>query len=199
MTSFLDSGESIGGFATAIAVLVGGFWTWKHFIARADLSTKIELDVDLNFLGCELDAEQILVEVRCTVKNCGQVRHTMKDLAYSLRTLNVGDPVVPVFQRASSDGKKTVDLLGQIDFKHPVTTPTRFFPRSWGHSFVDPGVTTVYSSITAITAHARLVRVAARLPYAWASDCLEQPDDDFHSTQRVFRVPPDGITASQNR
>lgn len=172
MAEWDQIGSIIEHGATVLAVLVGSAWAAMHFWLRRDLSAKLDQEISVEFLG--LQGDEILVQVEVALSNSGAVRHTLTDINYRLRTLNQEDTV-------ASDPEKH---LGQVQFPHAIVRERRFFPEAWEYSYVEPGVTNHYRSITTIPRDASFVLASSRLVF-------EDKRSDFHQPQRAFAVPAD--------
>jgi hypothetical protein len=170
---FIDHlASAVSSLGTLFALVVGAGWAWWHFYRRRDLHPKVDFTVGIEFLGQQPGSDHIVVQVIADLTNSGQVRHEISEITYSLRVLRLGDPV-----RAGGQ-----NILEQLEFPTKVVSNRRFFPESWVHTFVDPGVKNSYRSVTTIPADTRLVLATAWFAYASAKD-------SFHRSERVFRVP----------
>ena len=168
LTDFQVLADAISHSAEAIAIVVGGWWTYSKFIRNREGQSKIDVTADIEWLGTH-EGKKLAV-VTATVKNSGQVRHKIHDMHFDLRAVETGTALVP-----------TEKAIGQINFPLELHERQPFFPAEWKWSFVEPESTNVYRYSVAIPVEVKFVLVTVKV--------LLPGDDEFSTSWKVVPVP----------
>jgi hypothetical protein len=160
----------------ALAVIVGGWWTYKRFVRNRLDHAHIGFDLGLRFIAKHGD--NWLVEVEAELENKGAVRQQLYQFEFRLRYLKPTD----VLKRG------TPDLLKQVDVKH-LAAKGEFFKKDWKYAFLEPGTKQRFTYVAKLPVTASTALVWSRFNY------LPDTAVDFHTAQRLF-VVPDAIPAS---
>lgn len=158
---------SIESLATVIALLLAGVWGYRRFVRQREDYPHIDFKVDLRFV--DLHHESWVVEVIARLENKGRVQHRINEFTFDLRYL-----------KGSDELKHAGQFGGQILFPHEAAKGS-WLPKEWSYTFIDPGISTHYSYITAIPKEARIA-----LLHGWFS---YQEGCEFHSAEKILRVP----------
>jgi hypothetical protein len=151
----------------AIAVIIGGIWTYQRFIRQRDDYPHIEFSVDINFVG-EQDGFW-LTELIARFENKGKVQHRISDFKFDLFALYAEDKIV------SAD-----EFGGQVFFPHKVIAGS-WLPKKWEYTFIDPGVSTHYSFVAS---------VPKEMTYVILHGWFQYPNGrESHSAEMTIPVP----------
>jgi hypothetical protein len=161
--------QAVVSIFTLIVVLAGGVWAYFRFVRQREHALRFEFTVNVVFVGTQ--GNDWLVEMEALVANKGLVRHDLKNLQFGLKYLDPNDPVV-----AGGD-----DINGQIEIPRRGAKGS-WFPKWWGHTFIEPGITARYSYVTTIPRAASFANLHGKLFYG-------DGPDDFHTAGRLVRVP----------
>ena len=161
--------ETTESVATVIALAVGAVWAYGRFRREREGYAKIDLTVDIDFLG--IQEGKWLVHLVARVSNAGKVRHWIRDFSFRLRALPSG--VAP-----TDGGEK---ICHQVVFPEVLKRGT-WLPPTWLGTFVDPGVQNVYRHVAAVPVGISFVLLDGMFRYA------DEKSESHHST-RAFRVP----------
>src|SRR5688572_30651737 len=83
--------STIESFATVLALLIGGVWTYQRFVRTRESHPKIEFSVDVTFVVKQ--GGKWLSEAIALVENKGLVRHDIVQFTFSIRYLLPTDPI----------------------------------------------------------------------------------------------------------
>jgi hypothetical protein len=152
--------ETLSSIVGILGWIVTGAWMLRGWHVRREDKPKINLNATLREVAV-CDGNRI-VEILAEVENTGEVRHTFRNITYTLRGSDL----------------KTIEsdpaLLGQIRLPLKLVTKQRFFPPSWEYSFVDAGQVSKYRSLIVIPDHVRLLKLSVIMSY-------DESESDFHS------------------
>jgi hypothetical protein len=162
--AFKNWTSGLSSLGTLFALIIGGYWTYKHFIDFREGAPKIEFTVDVSFIHKQ--AGRWIVEVIALLDNKGRVAHRMEKLTFDLRYTLPDDPV------ENKDG-----FLVYVPHKECTGS---WIPLDWKCTFIEPGVRTRYSSVASLPVKATTVLVHGKFLY---------PNDDFHTADKIVSVP----------
>jgi hypothetical protein len=161
---------SIEHVATVFAILVGAMWAYLRFMRQREGHGRMDLTADLTFIGRK--GRDWVVEIVARVENKGLVRHWISEFIFRTRYLGDGDPTI----------HGGPEINGQLAFPQRGDNGS-FFPKDWERSFIEAGGCNVYRFVSIVPESARFVLVYERFSY-------QDRKSDFHTSQRVFAVPP---------
>lgn len=162
--------ETIQAFVTSLGIVLGGVWAFWKFIIQRRHHSKIEFDVNINFLGHQ--DNNILIEVIALVENKGDVRHNLSDFKFDLAVLKKGDKIVNGDDRINN----------QVLIPHLIIKNQYWIPPNWIKSFIDPSIKQNFTYFTCIPDDSTFVLLFATFKYP-------KTKNEFHTAQRVFIVP----------
>lgn len=139
--------EIVPGYVTAVAVLVGGVWTYIRFFHERSDEPATDIDVNARFVGVQ--DGQCLVEVEATLVNRSLVRHYYHDFRMNMRYLTPDDRIVDGGDR----------LAYQVHFPHSIDKrvgDVRYFPNA---KYINPRQTFHQRYETFVPAEATFIRV----------------------------------------
>jgi hypothetical protein len=154
----------------ALAVIVGGWWTYNRFVRNRLDHAHIGFDLGLRFIAKQGD--NWLVEVEAELENKGSVRQQLYQFEFRLRYLN----------RTDALKLGSPDILKQVDVKH-LAAQGPFFKDDWKYAFLEPGTKQRFTHVAKLPVTASSALVWSRFKY------LPDADADFHTAQRLFVVP----------
>jgi hypothetical protein len=156
--------------ATVFALFAGGCWAFLRFHREREGRAKIDLTVDIEFLG--IQDRRWLVHLIARVSNQGKVRHWIKEFQFTLRAISADAGVV----------EGDAAICNQVSFPNLLKRGT-WLPPSWSSTFIDPGVENVYRHIAAIPAETSFILLDGMFRYP-------DSESEAHHSTRAFRVPP---------
>jgi hypothetical protein len=140
---------SVESLATALALLVGGYWTYNRFLRQRDDFAFIEFTVEINVIGAHGDSS--IVELVANLENKGKVQHQVRDLSFEL------------------DGIKQLEALevnskfgGQAYFPHSIASGAWVPPATY---FIEPGLTNRYSYVARVPNDVAYLMLHGRFTY----------------------------------
>jgi hypothetical protein len=140
--------------------LVTGAWMLRTWYVRRE--DKPRINVIANLRKIYSNEQQQIVEIEAQIANSGDVRHIFRDMTYSLRGSDL------------SNIKSSEKALGQVELDYERADCVRFFPETWGYSFVDAGQTSTYRTIVELPASIKLLKLTVNMKYG-------EHESDFHS------------------
>ena len=159
---------AIQSVATAVALVIGGYWTYRRFIQQRENYAFIEFTVDMNFIGKQEGCW--IVELIANLENKGKVRHDFSDLSFDLEALCGGDAV-----------SANEQFGGQAYFPRELAKKRPWLPR--GEYFIEPGIKAKYSYVARIPESVSFVMLHGHFTY--------QNQVARHSAERTLKVPLD--------
>jgi hypothetical protein len=177
LQQFKDLAGGIQSLVTALALIIGGFWTYRRFVNQREEYPFIEFTADILPIGKQGD--WWIVELIAQIENKGKVQHQIKDFDFDLVALSVGDAIT------TND-----EWGGQVDFTNRIARGS-WIPKRMEFFFIDPGVKAKYSYLTRVPSSTSFLNLHARFNYTHqkashtAERTIELP------FQTVNRVPTD--------
>src|SRR5580704_3689026 len=98
--------------ATVVALLIGGVWTWQRFFQFREGKPKIDLKLEVNFVGRQMG--KLIVAVEAHVENKAKIRHKFKDFTFDIRYTLPSDEL----ENAISKDKSGKDIALSAKFPH---------------------------------------------------------------------------------
>jgi len=135
--------QAAQGGATALALIVGGIWSYRKFVLQQEKYPHIETSADINFIGKH--KEYWVIEIIAWVENKGTAQHRMSAFDFDLYHLLADDTL-----------EEDARFGGQVAFPH-CTKKGSLIPTRYSLFFVDPGVKAKYSYITKVPAEATML------------------------------------------
>lgn len=161
---------SIQVLQAAITVVVGAgaaVWAIVKTVRRREHAPRLQFAVDIQFVGVQ--DGQWLVELLALVDNNGLVRHTIREFTFDLRILYARDHI--------KEGDQAVN--GQTLIPNKIKTGA-WVPSAWEGTFIEPGVQTRYSFVSAIPVNATFALLHGRFDYG---------QNSFHTADKLVAVP----------
>ena len=148
---------------------------WEREDARRlqtrENAERIDFVVEVRFVARHGDAW--LVELAALLDNKGLVRYETDELTFDLRCIYPDDPL-------TAGGS---EINRQTLIPHVVTAGS-WLPTGWGGTFIEPGLSTRYSFITAVPASAVAVLLHGRFLYKPGNE------ERFSHTAETFEAMP---------
>ena len=98
---------AIQSIATAVSLVVGGFWVYRKYVRQLENLPHIESDAAINFIG-EQNGFWI-VEFEGIIENKGNVRHMIRKFDFDVNALFADDPI-----------ETSEEWGGQVHFPHKI-------------------------------------------------------------------------------
>lgn len=162
--------EAIESVVTVFAIAIGGIWAYIRFSRTREDHPKIQMDLDLEFIGIE--GNRIIIECQATIENKGIVRHEISEFTFDLLHFSPNDE----YRRG---GEK---VNNQVFFqKEQENRNKSWIPGDWYYSFVDPGVKQKYTYLADVPADCKYLLIHSKFKY-------KDKKSDFHTCQKAFNV-----------
>lgn len=164
LSNLASSGESI---ATIVALVMGGYWTYRKFIKQRHNFAPVDFTVDFCFLGKQ-DGFWI-VELIANMQNKGGVTQRFTRMSFDLTALFSGDSVV--------EGEQ---YNGEVLFPHALIS------KSWppkGEWFIEPGAGERYSYVARVPETASFLMLHGRFLH------VHGRPNFWQRAKRTVRVP----------
>ena len=169
---------ALESLATVLALLIGGFWTYRRFIRQRKGYPLIEFCVDINFVGCK--DEYWVVELTATLENKGRARQEIREIDFELDAILSDDPI-----QISNKFK------GQVFFPHKIAKGT-WLSSGWDYTFVEPGIKTRYTHVTRVPTNATFLILHSWFDYPKSKWYKFKATKESHSTEKTMAVPSHG-------
>lgn len=171
--SFLDQAVQVAtitqAMVTALALIVGGWWTYRRFVRKLEDYAHIETSAEIEVIGRHGD--NWIVEVRAVLSNKGQVENKIAGLSFDLVALNHDDPLT-----------RDPELWnGQVSFPHSIAEGT-FLRADLRFFSLGPGITAKYSHVTSVSTKAAFLMLHCWFDYIDGRNL-------HHSMERTVRLP----------
>jgi len=174
LEQFEQLAGSIESLATVVALLIGGFWTYRKFIRQREDFPHIDFSVDLRFVAVQGDTW--VVEVIAWLENKGKVQHRISDFYFELAYLKNSDELIDAQEYG-----------GQLLFPNNAIKAS-WLPAEWSYTFIEPGIRTHYSYITTIPCDAGIALLHGFFKY--------ENGIEFHSAETCAAIPSKNTVAA---
>ncbi len=158
----------------ALVLLAGVVWAIWRFRIELPTKPRIELDVDVEFLGPQLG--QHLASIAIQVHNRGAVNHQIEQLEIKIRGLK-GDAPLEVLP----------GLAQRVNFPHKIVEANNIMGK-YKYYFIRAGVQQRIHYHTAIPEGVRYILVWAAFHYSRAGD--------KHTVERIFEVKTNAASST---
>ncbi len=167
-SSFHDIAGGIQSLVTAVGIVVGAIWTYRRFIRQREGCPKVQFDLSAN-VHLRAQGEHI-VEIVAALQNKGVVRHWLNEFKFDLLYLPKGCELITGDDRIN---KQTL-FTKVISNRH-------WIPPDWKRTFIDPGMSQIYTYVTSVPSDSEFLLIYATFRY---------PDEEseFHTAQKLVRV-----------
>jgi hypothetical protein len=159
-------------------LLVGaGAWSYYKFIVQRESKPFVQFDLEMRPLG--VSGHMRLLELEARLTNKGGVRHYIHQFQFSLFGLKSNDPIVLGGQNINYQ----VAMEKLIEHRNWVTLTKNGMDegKSWGYTYVDPGIVQAYRHVTAISPAYTYLLLQARFSY-------RDKKSGFHTCQTALTV-----------
>ena len=145
-----------------LAVLVGALWAFTKYVVERGVLPPVEFSVESRVVGTQ-DGQQV-IEVLPQVRNVGTATVIVTALSLRLLYLLRDDPVTLEVNARTS-------RFGRVQFKRSVSKElsadqVKRIPITPHDTFVQPGVSQVYTVVTAVPNDATFLLVHCKFEYA---------------------------------
>ena len=137
---------------TLILSMIGGAWIFFRYLSQREFYPRMEFNTNINFKN-ETD-DLFIVEIYCSIRNVGSVRHKPKKLYFSVKGIK------PTDEYEDGDDK----ILNQLNFPHPVKNGL-WFPENWKYSYIEPGTTQEYRHLAKISKEYSALMIHGKMHY----------------------------------
>jgi hypothetical protein len=174
----------------ALLLIIGGVWTFFALVLRRELAARVELSIDVPFIG--VHKNYWLAEVVAYVDNKGLRRHKVVDFSFWVRYMTDRDSI--------TYGDESINY--QVVFPqeienvcYKVQAEIKEKRRSWVHpkaeyTYVEPGIRQRYSYVIAIPCDAKFVLVHGSFEYKRGRISTFFTAGRFFATQdKLVQVP----------
>jgi len=171
--SWLEQGVQVAtifqAVVTAVAILVGGWWTYRRFVRQLESYAHIETSAEIEVIGRHGDSW--IVEIRAVLSNKGRVQHKIAELNFDLVSLQDDDPLIA-----------DPDLWsGQVCFPHRVAGGT-LLREDLAFFSLGPGITAKYSHVTKVSTRTAFLMLHCWFDYVDGRNLL-------HSMEKTLKLP----------
>lgn len=134
-----------------------GLWVvWNYFFKRS-FAPKIKINISGAILGSDSSGSMML-RSHLTMENIGDVRFKAKELMLTVRGIKD-----EIFSRGNDK------ILNQVLFKDKIYQDN-LIPVEWGYTFIDPGVTQIYSHTILIPSKYKYLLLEGKVIYNNSKD-----------------------------
>ena len=163
-----ETSEIAKNFATVLAILVGGGWTFWRFVLQREAQAKVEFDVDIKIIG-EHDGE-LIIELITTIENKGLVRHRISNFSFDLLFMTDKDAII--------DGDERINF--QLLFQKKIDK-RKWVPHDWYIPYIDAGVKQSFRYLTHLP-------VATKFVVLYSTFRHPTTKKDFHTAQQLSKL-----------
>ena len=134
--------EIVKNLVESAAILVGGFWTIYRFGLFRERYPKLQLDIDVSFVG--IHHNEYIIELCATIENKGLARQRIQDFRFDLRALK--------FDTAINMNNEWINQ--QLEFSETLILDKDWVPQNgdnkWYAAFIDGGIVQKYRYVRSI-------------------------------------------------
>ena len=163
--------EIIYNIAAAIAILIGGGWTFWKFVIQREKFPKPQFDLDLKVIGKQ--NKKYIIELSALLTNKSAVRLIIPKFYFSLFILEADEEIDLGDDRIN----ESVKFKKVIDQKLWLS----YLKNANEYTFVDSGSEQRYSFVTSLPDSATFALLQSRFEY-------KERASDFHSAQKCFKI-----------
>jgi hypothetical protein len=170
---FSDIAQGIASIATFLGIIIGGGWALRRYVFRKEAYPRIEMLVDINFIGPHNG--QWVIEVLALLHNKGEVPHKIRNLLFEIRFLSKQDEI--------EDGDDSIG--GQLRFGKIVKEGSWTPADSSGPMVILPGISLRYSYVYHVPTAIAFVLLHGKMEY-------DRGGIEHLRADRVVKVPAPG-------